>query len=218
MTNKFICLIIFAFILAKCSTDADPMTSVVPDRAKLSCVLNPADKWHVPAGCPVPKCTTFNTIDAWNIGERRSEFGWALVVQVPDTIPSIGWTVAIRVPLQSRGTFESWNGAFYNVYEKDDELVFVMHAKWFYTDTADRSSVVIVGSNLEKSDKPKILLYDGRKSGAECFGNAKIRSGTSAKGKLGSRSEKQPEVYNPTVKEFNKIRIKNGRIIQTRDD
>ena len=123
----------------------------------------------------MPSCTTFDTIDAWNIGQRRSEFGWALVVKVPETIPSIGWTIAIRVPLQSRGTFESWvsylklkilffysrfqNAAFHNVYEKDGELVFIMHAKWFYTDSKDRSSVVFIGSDLEKSDKRELFFF-----------------------------------------------------------
>lgn len=185
----------------------------------IDCKLDPNDTWSVPNGCMAPSCTTFETVDAWNVGSGKSEYGWALKVQVPEAIPSIGWTVAIRVPKQSRGTFESWNAAFYNVHEKDDEIVFIMHAKWFYTDSVERSSVIFVGSNLEKADLPKLLLYKGRQSGTTCFGNVSMRGNQN---RLGLRGEEErnipPKEYNAAFKEFNRVVIRDGEVIRAKGD
>ena len=85
-----------------------PGSEAPPSSNPIDCKLDPTDTWKVPNDCPAPSCTTFDTVDAWNVGSGKNEFGWALKVAVPEAIPSIGWTIAIRVPKQSRGTFESW--------------------------------------------------------------------------------------------------------------
>jgi len=96
------------FLLLDTKCYYPPGFEPVKKPSEIDCKLDPSDAWTVPAGCPSPKCTTFETTDAWNIGVRNNQFGWALKVRVPDTIPSVGWTIVLRVPKQDRGVFESW--------------------------------------------------------------------------------------------------------------
>jgi len=88
-----------------------------------------------------------------------------------------------------------------------------MHAKLFYTDTNDRSSVIFVGSNMEKADIPKILLFAGRQSGTECFGDVSVRGAQNELDIRGS-SEKVRNEPSTELKEFNRVVIKDGEVVR----
>ena len=111
--------------------------------------------------------------------------GFALEVKVPDVSFNKGWTLAIRFPLKpERGTFQSWNAFFWNVYERNGELIFLMHQPWWWTDRQDKTSITFVADHMptEVHRKSytlsflflikalaKIHLYKGRQKDNRCF-------------------------------------------------
>ena len=105
-----------------------------------------------------------------------------------------------------------------------------MHAKLFYTDTNDRSSVIFVGSNMEKADirksisfiwhvcftqwfLAKVLLFAGRQSGTECFGDVSVRG---AQNELDIRGSSEKVRNEPSTEhmEFNRVVIKDGEVVR----
>ena len=83
--------------------------------------------------CPIPTCDAKLTIlDQWRvtIGKKgtRFRFGQLLKIDLPESSESEeGWSVAIKLPLgEKRATFQVYNGHFHQVYQNENEGLFLL--------------------------------------------------------------------------------------------
>ena len=80
--------------------------------------------------CPIPTCDAKLTIlDQWRvtIGKKgtRFRFGQLLKIDLPES--EEGWSVAIKLPLgEKRATFQVYNGHFHQVYQSENEGLFLL--------------------------------------------------------------------------------------------
>ena len=81
--------------------------------------------------CPIPTCDAKLTIlDQWRvtIGKKgtRFRFGQLLKIDLPESSESEGWSVAIKLPHgEKRATFQVYNGHFHQVYQNENEGLFL---------------------------------------------------------------------------------------------
>merc|ERR1711935_355463 len=149
--------------------EEEPVEEEEEEPVEPDCILDVNDGWTNTPGCAKRKCAAWKVVDAWSLTKGRKN-GFAIEIQVPKVGLGVGWSVAVRFPKKpERGTFQTWNANIWNVYEKDGELVFIMHQPWWWTDKENKESIIFVADHMFDQEQAKVHLYTGRQKSHACF-------------------------------------------------
>jgi hypothetical protein len=142
--------------------------------------------YKTPVGCPVPQCLgkgKFKVVDAWKKKSQNALYQWDYGFSALVTLPSNaydpnGASLLMRFPHGNRqGNIQTWNMKFYGFYNNNNDILF--HTKWFNTDRAGQSSVLITVENINTPDYPDILYWPQRVTKHSCFQSQALgRSGS----------------------------------------
>jgi hypothetical protein len=125
-------------------------------------------------------------LDSWRRGsggknkkKEKKSFYYGFNAKVTVPTGRVAYSILLRFPGGSSGSFQVFNANIRNVYWEDEGVRLLIHSTWApYNDLTDASSFTLIADHLNTAEIPGILYWPSRENKDSCFRSAiQTRSG-----------------------------------------